>query len=171
MTSQRIFNLFSNNPVYFWVGSSLGVLVFLSLLIDNAALRIIGMLWPIDRFFSIVTGFLLVFGMLWQWRLFWFRNSIDRHQKIRELNYHKWIGIFFLVLLLFHAAGFGFRLKSILAASVIIIVFTGLIHSHVLATRSRELSRAWEWLHLGISAFLMPLVIIHAWAAFAFKSF
>ena len=51
------------------------------------------------------------------------------------------------------------------------IVFTGLFHSHVLATRSRELSRAWEWVHLGLSGFLIPLVMLHAWAAFAFKSF
>jgi hypothetical protein len=171
MTMQRIFNLFSNNPVYSWVGSTLGVLVFLSLLIDNAVLRLIAVFWPVDRFFSIITGFILVFGMLWQWRLFWFRNSGDKNLKMRELQYHKWIGSFFLVLLLVHAAGFGFRLKSFLAAFVIIIVFTGLFHSHVLATRSRELSRAWEWVHLGLSGFLIPLVMLHAWAAFAFKSF
>jgi hypothetical protein len=171
MTTQRTFTLFSNYPVYFLVGLSLGVLVLLSLLIDNAILRIIGAVWPIDRLFSILTGFLLLSGILWQWRLFWFRNSVDKNLKMRELNYHKWIGSLFLVLLLVHAAGFGFRLKSLLAACVIVIVFTGLFHSHVLATRSRELSRAWEWVHLGISAFLMPLVMIHAWAAFAFKSF
>ncbi len=123
------------------------------------------------RSFAIATGLVLLGAVLWQWRLFFVRRSSAPGRSRRELRRHRWVGAFLMLLLFVHAGSMGVHLRSAIGLLLLSVVVSGLLRSDLFArARSAVGNTAWEWLHLGLAAVLLPLVLLHAWAAFAFRA-
>ncbi|HLJ00979.1 MAG TPA: hypothetical protein VKT76_14795 [Bradyrhizobium sp.] len=121
--------------------------------------------------FSILTGFMLLSAIAWQWRLFFNRNKCAVSNEPFELTAHKWVGSLLFVFLFVHAAGWGASLQSFLTLGMAVVVMTGLFHVKILKLKFPKIGLVWEWVHFGVSAIMLPLMAIHIWAAFAFKAY
>lgn len=115
--------------------------------------------------YAIITGLLLLVVLLVQWRLFFFRRSKEAQLARAELGRHRWYGVLFVVLLLAHGGSFGVGLASFLAGAVIIVSVAGLLFKPIF----RKSPFVWRWVHIGVSAILLSLVILHAWAGLVFQ--
>jgi len=121
------------------------------------------------RIVHLLTGGILAFTFVWQWRLFVSRYSGPQMESASQLSTHQWVGNLIILCLLIHAATFGFRSQIILSATLLTIIGTGLLHSTVVKLRSPTLQHIWKWLHVGLAGAIVPLILLHIWSAFAFK--
>jgi hypothetical protein len=123
-----------------------------------------------SRAWSIVTGLIIGLCFLWQWRLH-FKKVITgtAHDTDIELATHRWVGAFMIALLFVHATSMGFAIRTLLSYCLLIIVMSGLFHTQFLKKGLKFGEKTWKFLHLGVSALILPLIILHAWIALAYK--
>jgi hypothetical protein len=114
--------------------------------------------------YSITTGFLLLVVFLMQWRLFLFRRSKVPHRASNELVRHQWVGVLLIALLVVHAGSIGVGLSSFLGAAIVIVSIAGFLFKPLF----RKSPLVWRWIHIGLSAILLSLVFLHAWAGLVF---
>ncbi len=123
----------------------------------------------IDRhYYSMLTGFLLIVFLFWQWRLFVIRRNANKKNLAFELTSHKWVGSLMVVGLFVHAGSLGVSMQAMISVLFFAVIFSGLFHLEFFQTRFPLTKRLWDVIHLGLAAFMFPLVAIHIWVAFAY---
>ena len=121
------------------------------------------------REWSIFTGSIIGLCFLWQWRLHFKKVVTGSTQVNIELVRHKWVGAFMIALLFIHATSMGFAIQKLLSYGMLVIVMSGIFHTQFLRSRLKLGEKTWKLLHVGLSAFILPLIALHAWIALAYK--
>ena len=153
----------------FWLGMMMTMAVIAGLSLNRGGAHWARIAITDRRVFSILTDFILLFAIAWQWRLFFHRNKGSSQDERFELTAHRWVGSLLFVFLFIHAAALGLNLQSLLTLSMTIAVMTGLFHIDLLKLKFAGARSVWEWMHFGIAATMVPLIAIHVWSAFVFK--
>ncbi|WP_323767731.1 MULTISPECIES: hypothetical protein [Roseobacteraceae] len=118
---------------------------------------------------QVVTGALLLTGMGYQWMLLIARSGGQAARVRRHYAAHRWVGVGLTLLFAVHAVRFGHAWTLALVLTFIAIAATGLLNREVIPYRSRRLYKAWLWLHIALSAALLPLVGLHVWVALTYQ--
>lgn len=118
---------------------------------------------------QIATGTVLLTAFGYQWLLFAARWRKDANLTRVRYKWHKYVGVAMTLLFLAHAASFGYALTSMLALCFIANAVAGLLNPEVLQFQHKLARTVWLVLHVGLSAAMVPLVLLHVWAALAFK--
>lgn len=118
---------------------------------------------------QVATGLLLLAGMGYQWMLLIARSGGAAAQVRRHYAAHRWVGVGLTLLFAVHAVRYGHAWTSALVLTFIAIAATGLLNREVIPYRSRWLYRSWLWLHIALSAALLPLVALHVWVALTYQ--
>lgn len=164
-------NFSRKKAAYLPVGLAAILATVAALLIGGGGRRLIEWISSRDVVFSYstVTGFLLVTSLLWQWRLYFARRCGCGRKLQREYKRHRWSGIVPLGLLVLHIGGPNASLLSIISYVLVVSSLSGLLNNEIVRQKTNRLRRAWIILHVGSSSVILPLAILHMWAAFAFK--
>jgi predicted ferric reductase len=120
--------------------------------------------------YAIASGFLLTAAMLWQWRLYLVRRSGEARRIQREYKLHRWLGILPMILLVAHMGKPNGSLLSIVSGLLLLSSLSGLLNNEIVRQKVRWARTLWLTLHIGSAALILPLIILHVWAAFAFKA-
>ncbi len=118
---------------------------------------------------QVVTGTLLLGLLGYQWVLFFLRVTKDNRNARKVLVRHRWVGAAATLLFALHAVRFGHVWMSTLSAVVFLIALTGVLNREVLRYRSNVIYLLWLVVHIGLSAALVPLVVVHIWVALAYQ--
>jgi hypothetical protein len=118
--------------------------------------------------FALMTGIVLLGAIAFQWRLYWARRSQDGRRIRREYNLHRWAGLSPLFLLILHIGGPEATLMSVAGYALLGSSLVGLFNREIVPIGGRA-KGMWLATHIGLAAFVIPLVLIHMWAVLAFK--
>lgn len=118
---------------------------------------------------QVVTGALLVTGMIYQWMLLIARRAGRPAEVRRHYAAHRWVGVGMTLVFAAHAVRFGHGWTSALALCFIAIAATGLLNREVIPYRSRWIYNLWLWLHIALSSALVPLIGFHVWIALTYQ--
>jgi hypothetical protein len=119
--------------------------------------------------YAIMTGLLLVIAMLWQWKLYFARKGGNARQIQRDYKRHRWLGILPVALLILHIGKPTGSLLSMMSYLLLLSSFSGLFNNEIVRQRVRWARKLWLLVHVGSAALIVPLVVLHIWAALAFK--
>lgn len=118
---------------------------------------------------QVVTGSLLLSLLGYQWVLFYKRVTKDNRNVRQAVVRHRWVGTAATLLFALHAVRFGHVWMSTLSAVVFLVALTGVLNREVLRYRSNAIYLVWLVVHIGLSAALVPLVVVHIWVALAYQ--
>jgi hypothetical protein len=121
--------------------------------------------------YAVATGIALVLAILWQWRLYFVRRSRSVSRIQREYSLHRWLGILPIALLAVHMGKPQASLMSLMSYGLLVSSMSGLFNHEILRQRHPHIRKAWLILHVGSAGFILPLILLHVWAALAFKAF
>ncbi|GEO13008.1 hypothetical protein MAE02_07040 [Microvirga aerophila] len=119
--------------------------------------------------YTVASGLLLTVAMLWQWRLYVVRRSGEGRRIQREYRLHRWLGILPMILLVAHMGQPNGSLLSVTSGLLMLSSLSGLLNNEIVRQKARWVRTLWLTLHIGSAALILPLVVLHVWAAFAFK--
>lgn len=163
--------LYQKKTAYLPVGLAAVLATMAALLISGGGRRLVEWVSSRDLVFSYstVTGLLLVASLLWQWRLYFARRCGCGRKLQKEYKRHRWSGIVPLGLLVLHIGGLGASFLSVISYVLVVSSLSGLLNNEIVRQRTNGLKKAWIIIHVGSSAIMLPLALLHMWAAFAFK--
>ena len=118
---------------------------------------------------QVLTGALLLTGMAYQWMLLIARRSGRAADVRRHYAAHRWVGTAMTLLFALHAVRVGHAWTNALALPFIAVAATGLLNREVVPYSSRRLYHLWLWLHIALSAALVPLIAFHVWIALTYQ--
>lgn len=118
---------------------------------------------------QVVTGSLLVTGMIYQWMLLVARRAGRAAEVRRHYAAHRWVGVAMTLLFAAHAVRFGHAWTSALAITFVAVAATGLLNREVIPYRSRRIYSLWLWLHIALASALVPLIVFHIWIALTYQ--
>ena len=125
---------------------------------------------PIGGFsWQILTGIFLAGCFVHQWVVVIRKWTGNRAPGNQSKFWHIVVGLGMLVLFAAHAPRLGHASTYLLSLVFLGNAVLGLSHSLVLRAKSQKLFLTWTFLHYGISMVMVPLVLLHIWAAIAFK--
>ena len=104
-----------------------------------------------------------------QFGLFFARRSKDGARVRKHCKLHKRLGIASLALFLLHAGTLGYGVMGAVSAGFLIVAVTGLFNAEVLLLVPNRLRWARVFVHYAVSAAVVPLIVLHVWAALSFK--
>ena len=123
----------------------------------------------IKRLYALGSGLFLTYGFALQYRLLFYRLLGNDIARAGNLANHRLVGVLLLGGLFLHAGGAGFALSSVLSAIMWVVALTGLFHLPLFASRLGGLQTLWLTLHVAVGTALVPLVLLHGYAALAYK--
>lgn len=162
----KSFGLRAAQKPYFLIGLGGLVLIWLGqvLSVNRAMTQVIPQLgWQVS------TGIVLLALLLFQWALFYHRLTRNAAATRRHHVLHKYSGLAVVVVFALHAARTGYGWTLLLFFAFVAVVVTGLLNREIMRYRKEWLYQVWLWLHISLSAVLMPLVMIHAIVALAYE--
>lgn len=118
---------------------------------------------------SVTTGLALLACVLSQWLLFAARLTGRNKDAIRHYRHHRTIGVAALVLFVLHAASMGYAALSVMVAAFLTVSITGIFNPEVVLFGRPWMKPVWSFLHIGLAGLILPLALLHVWAALAFK--
>lgn len=117
---------------------------------------------------QIASGVVLLTLTLFQWGLLYHRLKKNAVGVRRYYFLHKYLGFAIILIFALHAARTGYGWTSILFTVFVALAVTGLLNRGIMRYRAAWLHRVWLWLHIALSALLVPLVAIHIVVALAY---
>jgi hypothetical protein len=124
---------------------------------------------PASFWWSVTTGAVLLGCVVYQWTLLLARMGGHMTGARRRYQRHRPVGAAGICLFALHAGGVGYAFVTVLAVVFLIVSVTGVLNTEVLPLNRPWLKRCWSYLHIGLSGLLFPLLVLHVWAALAFK--
>ena len=126
--------------------------------------------WLGDMFFwQIVSGIALSLLLGYQYALLIARRFGRALDVQFHGHWHRYAGIAMIFLFALHAIRFGYAWTSSLSLVFLLAAASGLMNRETMRYRSKPLYLLWFGLHVGLSAALLPLALLHIWVALAFK--
>lgn len=119
--------------------------------------------------YGLASGAALAASLLWQWRLYFARQSRNGRRLQREYRQHRWFGLVPMALLVGHMGQPGATLLSVMICLLLLSSVTGLFNNEVIRQKSSLARRVWLIVHVGTAGFILPLVLLHIWAVLAFR--
>jgi hypothetical protein len=119
--------------------------------------------------YAAATGFCLVICFAWQWRLHLARYDRDGGRIRREYIRHRWVGIIPALILICHIGGPNASLMSIISYAFLASSLVGLFNQEIVDLGSGRLKTFWLVTHIGLASLIVPLILVHIWAALAFR--
>jgi hypothetical protein len=125
---------------------------------------------PVGVFtWQILTGLGLLGLFVHQWIVVIRKWTGVRRRGDASKFWHIVVGLGMLVAFVLHAPRIGHAGSLALAAVFLANSALGMTHFLVMRARSQRLFLTWTFLHYGLSLVMIPLIVIHIWAAIAFK--
>ena len=86
-------------------------------------------------------------------------------------GFHWWCSLGAATAALFaaHAVRFGYGWTSALSLSFLALAASGLMNREIMRYRATWAYNLWLFLHVALSAALVPLALVHVWVALAYE--
>ena len=118
---------------------------------------------------QVLTGSALFGAVAWQWQLFLARLSGPAASVQRHYSLHRLVGAATAALFAAHAVRFGYGWTSALSLSFLALAASGLMNREIMRYRATWAYNLWLFLHVALSAALVPLALVHVWVALAYE--
>ncbi|MFY0597232.1 MAG: hypothetical protein JXQ85_12445 [Cognatishimia sp.] len=118
---------------------------------------------------QLVTGLTLLGFVVYQWILLLKRMCNDTRNARFHMMAHRWVGVAATYMFILHAVRMGHTWTTGLAMVFFLLGVTGVLNRQVLKYRQPWIHAVWQFCHIGLSAVLLPLVIVHIWVALAYQ--
>lgn len=125
--------------------------------------------WPLleqlqtDATYRQLSGALLAFIMLLQWRFAWLRSTGDRAQKERCKQRHKWQGVLAIVVFYLHSTSLGYAYQTWIS-----VLFWGMLSPEALRVRARRYVTFWLILHVCAATACSVLALYHLYIVYTY---
>ena len=145
-------------------------LVLLALVMLSINYRAFFTLQQADWFiWQTVTGATLGLALLYQFALMIARIGKDAKGSQTHFKWHRYVGIAMLFVFILHAVRFGHALTLVLSVVFLLNSLMGVLNREVVRYPNKRLFYVWYAAHVGLSAILLPLAVLHAWVALAYE--
>lgn len=129
-----------------------------------------GYLRPMSEFGQqVITGCLLLGLLGYQWLLFAKKVTRSNSNMRQSMAIHRWVGVVSTFVFAWHALRFGHVWMTTVSTVFFLIAVTGIFNRTVLRYRQNWIYLVWLVCHIGLSAALIPLVVVHIWVALAYQ--
>lgn len=117
---------------------------------------------------QILSGVALLALVAFQWGLFY--NRLRKHASGIRRYYalHKYLGLVTILIFALHAARTGHGWTLALFIVFVALATTGLLNRGIMRYHPAWWHSVWLWLHISLSALLIPLVVLHVVVALAY---
>jgi hypothetical protein len=118
---------------------------------------------------QVVTGGALLGAVAWQWMLLIARMTGPAETVLRHYARHRLVGAATAALFAAHAVRFGYGWTSALSLTFLLLAASGLLNREIMRYRAKWTYNLWLFLHVALSAALLPLALVHVWVALAYE--
>ena len=118
---------------------------------------------------QILTGSVLLGLYIFQWRVFLDRWMGRGGRSEAHVVTHRWVGAAMLLLFAVHALKLGYGLSLVLAVVFLANGLVGLMSRREIPLRGPNQVLVWTFVHVALSASLLPLIALHVWVALSFE--
>jgi len=131
---------------------------------NQALTQIVPPIW-----WQIGTGVLMLSLMAFQWSLFYYKVTKNVSATKSNAVLHKYTGILFMLMFALHTPRLGHALTLVLSIVFFAVAITGLLNRGFIRYSFRWMHKVWLWLHIMLSAALIPLTFLHIVVALMFE--
>ena len=125
---------------------------------------------PVARLtWQIATGSVLLGLYIFQWRVLLDRWAGRGGRSEAHVRIHRWVGAAMLLLFAIHALKPGYGLSLVLAIVFLANGLVGSLSRHEIPLRGPKQVLVWTFVHVALSASLLPLIALHVWVALSFE--
>jgi hypothetical protein len=124
--------------------------------------------WQENFIYRQITGALIFFVILYQWRLFYLRSQKIKHSGSQQLQLHRWLGASTPLLLYFHSMELGYAYQMALTLSMLIASLSGLLSPQILKIKSPKYYFSWQVSHIVSAGLCLPLSIFHIYLVYSY---
>jgi len=116
-----------------------------------------------------ISGFILLWFVLEQWRLFLLRSQQKMRQANTKLKLHRELGLVAPVLLYAHAMSSGHAYQLLLTTCFLTLAFLGFVYPPTFGLRTKWLCDCWIVGHIVLSSALLLLIGTHVYVAYLYE--
>jgi len=116
-----------------------------------------------------ISGFVLMWFVLEQWRLFLLRSQQKMRQANKKLHLHRELGLVAPLLLYAHAMSSGHAYQVLLTACFLTLAFLGFVYPPAVGLRTKWLCNFWIVIHVTLSSTLLLLIGVHVYVVYLYE--
>ena len=120
--------------------------------------------------FSLVTGWLLLFGLASLWVLPLFGQKVALSNRNFYKNIHRALGIGFLLVMIIHSRAMGYMMLMWLFGAILVLTFLALLHSKIHGINNPLILKFWWCSHIGVATLITVMSFTHVYAQYAYAN-